>query len=131
MRRNAKSITASADSVRHIEGLTDANFKLLTRLFEWLAANENAQRKFRTAVLGNLAEIHCYLEMIHGAQIVEARGFKPGYEELIQEHAKNAEKFVHQTGEANLRQILSFIYREEPRPEAPRDRRRKWWGWEI
>lgn len=131
MRRNAKSITTSPEIIRHIDGLTEANFKLLTQLIEWLAANQKAQRKFEAAVLGSLARIHTYVTMIHGAQIVESKGFKPGYEENIQEHAEHAEEYVKQKSEDTVRALVPFIYREEPKPEVRHDRRRKWWGWEI
>jgi hypothetical protein len=55
MRRNAKSITTSPEIVRHIEGLTEANFNLLTKLVPWLDANEQAERRFRNAVIGSLS----------------------------------------------------------------------------
>jgi hypothetical protein len=38
-----RSITTSPEIVRHIDGLTEANFKLLTRLISWLDPNEKAQ----------------------------------------------------------------------------------------
>jgi hypothetical protein len=131
MRRNAKSITTSPEIVRHIDGLTEANFRLLTHLIEWLAANEKAQRKFRAAVLESLARIQTYVTMIHGAQIVESKGFKPGYEENIRKHAEHAEEYVKQKSEDMVHALVPYIYREEPRAEARHDRRKKWWGWEI
>jgi hypothetical protein len=131
MRRNAKSITTSPEIVKEIAAKTHANFDLLTRLIPWLDAHEKAQRKFRATVLGSLSRIQTYVTMIHGAQIVESKGFTPGYEAEIQEHTEHAQEYVKQRSEEMVRALVSFIYREEPKPEARYDRRRKWTGWEI
>lgn len=71
MRRNRKSITTSPEIVKHIDGLTDANFNLLTRLIPWLAENEKRQRKYMSCVLIRLSKIETMLTELLGVELVQ------------------------------------------------------------
>ncbi|HEV2392214.1 MAG TPA: hypothetical protein VG146_07600 [Verrucomicrobiae bacterium] len=96
-----------------------------------VAKNEQTQRKFRYAVLVRLSRIETIVHMIHGAQIVEAQGLRPGYEERAREAVGNAERYVSQHTHDLYMNMVSFIYGKEAEPVASRDRRQKWSGWEI
>ena len=50
------------------------NLDLLQRLALAVAANEKAQRRFRTAMLIRVSRIETTVQMIYGAQIVQAHG---------------------------------------------------------
>jgi len=133
MRRNARTITTSPEIVKHIHGLTEANFKLLTELIEWLGANETRERKFRASMLIHLSRIETTASMILVGQMAEQQLKKqPFYNhDKLKEDAKAAEESIaaqsNQTGVTMLR----FIYGNDPIPEVRRDRRNKWHGWEI
>lgn len=130
MRRNARSIKTSPEVVRHIEGLTEANFKMLTRLTEWLVENDKVNRKFRNAVLIRLSRIEATVQAIHGLQIVMQR-WSPGFEEKVQKQAEAAEEFIARSSDELGLKMAKYIYGKEPASEPRRDRRRSWWGWEI
>ena len=48
--------------------------ELLQQLAVTIAANEKAQRRFRTAIVLQVAKIDTTVKMIYGAQIAEAHG---------------------------------------------------------
>ena len=132
MRRNARSITTSPDIVRHIDGLTEANFKLLTRLIEWLAENEKRQGKYRFAVIHRLARIEAAISLILVGQQAQTQSKPPFYyADKLEEDARTAEEFISNQSEQVGSKIIRYIYGEDPAPETRHDRRRKWWGWEI
>jgi hypothetical protein len=71
MRRNRKSITTSPEIVEHIDGLTNAQFNLLTGLIPWLAENEKRQRKYMSCVLIRLSKIETLLTELLGVELVQ------------------------------------------------------------
>ena len=92
--------------------------ELLQALAAAVAANEGAQRRFRTAVLLRLSRIETMVQMIHGAQIVEADGPKPRSEDQIKEHAKAAEEYIAEHSRALLLRMARFVYEEPTAPGA-------------
>jgi hypothetical protein len=135
MGRNAKSITTSPEIVRHIEGLTEANFNLLTKLVPWLDANEQAERRFRNAVIGSLTRMEAAISMVLVAQQAEQQGKRPFYcKKKLEEDAKAAEEFIEKQSLERGVNWVKYIYQptKETPVDGPRhDRRRKWTGWEI
>ena len=107
------------------------NKELLIALAMAMGANERAQQRFRIAVLMRLSRVETMLQMIHGAQIVEAHGSKPGFEEKTREHAKDAEEFISQKSHELGLAMVKYIYAESDEPSARRGRRQKWSDWEI
>jgi len=121
-----------------ITGITEATAErvklggeLLQALAHEVAENEKAQRRFRCVVLNTLSKIQTAVNMIHGAQIVEAHGFKPGHEERVREHAKATEEYISQNGHNLGLKMVKYIYNEHQAPPARHDRRRKWSDWVI
>jgi hypothetical protein len=129
-----RSITTSPEIVKHIDGLTEANFKLLTNLISWLDANEKAQRRFRAAVTRKLTRIDAALSLVFVGLEAQSQGIlrHHGYDaDKLQESAKAAEEFIkNQSHEAGMK-MIRYIYTEDPVPEPRHDRRRRWWGWEV
>ena len=78
-----------------------------------------------------LSKIETIVEIIHGAQIVEAQDWKPGYEERINKHAAEVEEYISRHSEALGLKMVRHIYGRSDDPVLPRDRRRKWSDWEI
>jgi|GEM_PF-3283769 len=138
MRKNAKSITASLDIIRHIDGLTEANFNLITRLVTWLDANEKAQRKFRAAVIACLTKVDAGVGLLLVSQMAEQQYKKPFYQQdKLETDAQESAEFISKQALEHGTAILKKIYTEtkattEGGRQGPRqDRRRKWQGWEI
>jgi hypothetical protein len=134
MRRNCKSITTSPEIVKHIDGLTEANFKLLTMLIPWLDANKKTERKFRSAVIHKLSRIESAISLVLVGQEAQSQWWlkQHGYDaEKLEESAKWAEEVISKQSEPAGLRTIRYIYSEDPVPEPRHDRRRRWWGWEI
>jgi hypothetical protein len=132
MRRNARSITTSPDIVRHIDGLTEANFKLLTQLIEWLAGNEKQHTKYRMAMINRLTRVEAALSLILVGQQAQTQSQQPWYQmDKLEQDAKWAEEFIARQSEQTGMKLIQYIYGKDKAPEPRHDRRRKWWGWEI
>ena len=131
MRRNARSITTSPEIVKHIDGLTEANFKLLTNLITWLSENEKRQRKFMDCVLIRLANAEATLTEIQGCQLADY--WQPGKvrDDKRAEYLKDLEAKMDLASEQIGLKMIRYIYGKDPVPERCHDRRRRWWGWEI
>ena len=131
MRRNAKSITTSPEIVKHIHGLTETNFTLLTRLVPWLAENEKQQRKFVNCVLIRLSRIETMLTEVQGCQLAQL--WPPGKvaDKLRKEHLDEVEARMELASERMGVEMIRYMYGEDQVPVRRHDRRRKWWGWEI
>jgi hypothetical protein len=132
MRRNARSVTTSPEIVRHIDGLTEANFKLLTQLIEWLAGHEKQHTKYRMAMINRVTRLEAAVSMILVAQEAQTQSKPPWVRpDKLEEAAKHAEDFIARQSEQVGMKIIRYIYGKEQAPEPRHDRRRKWWGWEI
>lgn len=132
MRRNAKAIKTPPEIVKHIDGLTEANFKLLTRLIGWSAENETRQRKYQFAMVHRLARIEAMISLLLVGQQAEQQCKPPFYShDKLHEDAGKAEDFIANQSEQIGLKMIRYIYGEERAPETHHDRRRKWWGWEI
>jgi hypothetical protein len=136
MRRNAKSITTSPEIVRHIDGLTEANFKLLTQLIEWLSGHEKQHAKYRLAMINRLARVEAAISLILVGQQAQTQSKPPWYSaDRLEEDARCAEEFIAKQSAEEGMKMIQYIYGKAPaRPQAPEprhDRRRRWWGWEI
>ena len=131
MTRKRRSITASPESVNNIHGLTEANFKLLTRLIHWLHANEAAQRKFRTVVVAKLYRLQAQITSLSPPILAQNQRLQLLDGEKLMADAKALDEFITQNEQESIVGILEYIYREEPKADVRRDRRKKWHGWEI
>lgn len=132
MRRNARSITTSPEIVRHIDGLTEANFNLLTRLIEWLAEHEKQHTKFKMAMINKLARMETAISLILVGQQAQTQSSRPFFHaDKLREDAQAAEEFIARQGEEVGMKMVRYIYGEDQVPESRHDRRRRWWGWEI
>src|SRR6478609_667114 len=130
MRRNAKSITTSPEIVKHIDGLTEANFKLLTRLIEWLAGHEKQHTKYRVAIVNRLTRVEAAISLILVGQLGLQQGKAEWYRaDKLEADSKWAEDFIAQKGDKVAMEMFRYIYGEERAPEPRHDRRRGWWGW--
>lgn len=107
-------------------------FDLQTRLIQFLAANEKAQRKFRTAVLIRLAQIEAMLTQVQGCQLAD---YWPPTAKITDEqreqYLKEVESQTAASSEYLLSKMVRYIYGDDPVPEIRHDRRKKWHGWEI
>ena len=109
-------------------------FDLQTKLIHWLAANEEAQRKFRTVVINKLCRIEAKTSLLLVGQMAEQQ-MKTHfyYQDKLDADAKDTDEHITQTALKEVTSILSYIYKQEPKVEASHrpDRRKKWHGWEI
>src|SRR5262245_5647070 len=132
MRRNARSITTSPEIVRHIDGLTEANFNLLTRLIGWLDGDEKQHTKYRMAMINRLTRVEAAVSLILVGQQAQTQSKPPWYQaDKLEEDARQAEEFIARQSEQVGMKMIRYIYGEEQTPEPRHDRRRKWSGWEI
>lgn len=132
MRRNARSITASPEIVKHIDGLTEANFKLLTQLIEWLAGHEKQHTKYRMAMLNRLTRMEAAISLLVVGQLGLQQGKAEWFrEDRLRADSKWAEDYITKHSDKLGLEMIRYIYGKEPAPESRRDRRRRWWGWEI
>jgi len=132
MRRNARSITTSPEIVRHIDGLTEANFKLLTQLIEWLAGHEKQHTKYRVAMINRLTRVEAAISLILVGQEAQTQSKPPWYQpDKLHEGARQAEEFIARQSDQVGMKMIRYIYGKDQAPEPRHDRRRRWWGWEI
>jgi hypothetical protein len=131
MRRNQKFITTSPEIVRHIHGLTEANFNLMTKLIHWLHANESAQRKFRMAVIAKLCRLQAQITSLYPPILAQNQRLQLIDGEKLMADAKAIEEFITKNERETIVGIMEYIYREEPKAEGRHNRRKKWHGWEI
>jgi hypothetical protein len=132
MGRHRKSITSSPEIIETIAERTKMTFDLHTRLIQFLAANEKAQRKFRTAVLIRLAQIETMLTEVQGCQLAD---YWPPTARITDEqrdqYLKEVESRTSASSECLLSKMVRYIYGDDPILEVRHDRRKKWHGWEI
>ena len=103
------------------------NLELLHQLARAIATNEQAQRRFRTAVLVSISKIQTTVQMIHGAQIAEAHEDS----EAMLKHAKDAEERISDESNKLGLSMVKFIYDKSSMPSPQRGRKRQWSDWEI
>jgi len=103
--------------------------ELLQQLAVTIAANEKAQRRFRTAIVLQVAKIDTTVKMIYGAQIAEAHGGVAS--DAMTKYAVDAEKRISDESHKLGLSMVKFIYGEIVEPAPTRGRKRKWSGWEI
>jgi hypothetical protein len=99
--------------------------QLLTALANAVAANEKVQRRFWNVVLVKLARIEATVQMIHGAQIVEAHCKNPAHAEKMRETASQSEAFIAQRSHENGLKAIEYIYDERDVASVGRKTRRK------
>ena len=132
MRRNARSITTSPEIVRHIEGLTEANFNLLSRLIEWLDGHEKQHTKYLMAMINRLTRVEAAISLILVGQQAQTQSKPPWYEaDKLEKNARRAEEFIASQSEQVGMKMIRCIYGKEQASEPRHDLRRRWWGWEI
>ena len=113
----------------NIAGQVRMNLDLLNRLTLAVAANEKAQRRFRTAMLVRVSTIETIVKMIHGAQI--AQSHDRSNSEVMKEHAKDADEYISRVSHEMGLAMVSYIYDESSETEVRRGRKRQWSDWEI
>jgi hypothetical protein len=84
--------------------------EILNALAQVVAANEEAQRRFRTAVLIRLSRIETITQMIHGAQIAVAHMSEPASKEKMASHGKYAEDYVSRHSQELGLKMVKFVY---------------------
>jgi len=132
MRRNAKSITTSPEIVKHIDGLTEANFKLLTELIEWLAGHEKQHTKYRMAMMNRLTRMEATISFLLVGQLGLQQGKAEWFRaDKLEADSKWAEDYISQQSAKLGMEMIRYIYGKDQAPETKLDRRRRWWGWEI
>jgi hypothetical protein len=104
---------------------------LLKELVNSLVDNDKVQRRFRYAVLDRLSKIEITVTMIHSAQIVQAQGTKPGYEERIEEEVNAADEFISQKKDEVGLKMAKYLYGAAEEPGAGMGKRRSQPDWEI
>jgi hypothetical protein len=102
---------------------------ILQRIALAVAANEKAQRRFRTAMLIRVSRIETMVQMIHGAQIAQTHDCVRS--EQMAKHVTAAEEYISQASEKLTLAMVKFIYDETVETGAPRGRKRQWSDWEI
>ena len=110
------------------------NKDLLIALANAVAANEKAQRRFRTAVVIKLSRIEAILTEMQGAQLVQLWSPDRVYEEQRNEWVQEVQGRVERASQEMGLKMVRLIYGEGVEPEEPgagRGRRRNWSGWEI
>lgn len=120
-----------SEIVKHIEGLTEANFKLMTSLIAWLGENERRQRKFMDCLLIRLAKIDTMLTEVQGCQLADFLQRGNVTDEKRTAYLKELEAKMDLANEQMGVKMIHYIYGKDQTPERRRDRRRRWWGWEI
>jgi hypothetical protein len=114
---------------------TPLRAEILKGLASTVTENEEAQRRFRIAVLIRLSNIETTVNMIHGAQIAAAHDLKPAREKSMKEHAQAAQGYISDHSKELCLKMVRFVYEGLEAlgagAETRQDRRRKWSGWEI
>jgi hypothetical protein len=133
MKRHRKSMGSSANPITEMAATvatvmakrTRMIHELLPKLALAVAANEEAQRKFRTAVMIKLSRIETMVSMIQGGQIVESQGWRPVYAEKAKKEAQVAEEFISQKSNELGLAMVNYIYGESEVPGTRSKARRK------
>jgi hypothetical protein len=100
--------------------------EILKALPHAVAANEEAQRRFRAAALTRLPKIETMLTEVQGAQLVEF--WPPGkvtdekQATLVHEVEERISRSSHEMGI----KMVNYVYRESAEPGAERKKRRRW-----
>ena len=135
MRKYIQTSKELTELLNKTAALTHANFEMLTKLVPWLDAHNVEQRKFRNVVLNKLQRIEGMAQQLLLGQLAEQQGKKLWFtKEKLVENLEAAEEFIRKTSEDQFLNILKYIYVKKPETveqNAPRDRRKKWHGWEI
>jgi hypothetical protein len=116
IKRPGKRIEPSADSTGARAERTRLVFELLPKLVQVVVAHEEAQRKFRNAVLIRLSRLDTMMTMIQGAQIAEARLRVPHSEERMRKHAREAQAEIEPKSQELGIAMVKYIY-GDPAPE--------------
>lgn len=137
MKRNRLKVGRSSGTITGITEATAERVRLggeiLKAMAHAIAANEDAQRRFRGAVLAMLSKIHITLTEVQGAQLADF--WAPGRvtDEKRAEYLREVEDRIStKSSEVGLK-MIKYIYgfEEQPSPAARRGRRQDWSDWEI
>ena len=109
----------------------DPLVKMAADLASAVEENEKTQRRFRIAVTIRLSKIATTVQMLHAAQILQARPSHLQTDEKLREDCKSAEEFIATRSKAMVRKMVKFIYDDSEVPAGPAGGSRKWSGWEI
>ena len=100
--------------------------EILQALARAVAANQKAQRKFRTTVLIMLSRIEAIANMTYVAQMRAPYHNQPYFHDKLMEEAKHAEQFVSQQTDKTVPQIIKYIYDDAEKLLPKSKTRRKW-----
>lgn len=115
--KKARSDTRSPNPVTEMH--------LLVALANAVASIETANRRFRNAVLVRLSRIETMVQMVHGAQIVEAHKSEPSGHDKMRQHAKDAEEYVSESSREMGIKMVEYIYGESEALPTKRKTRQK------
>jgi hypothetical protein len=127
MKAKTKRSRRAPDVVYNTYGLTEANFKLLTKLIHWVIDNEQRKEKletkYRAAMARKLARIESMVSLIWVGQSAQTQSNPPWYQEAkLRKDAESAEEFISRQSHENGLKMIRFIYGDEPAPEPGHDR---------
>lgn len=122
---------ASIDPLQNHYELTRLNFNLLTKLVPWLDDHAKQDQKFKTAVVVKLSKIEAMLTELMGCQLAQYWPDGKVTEKQRHEYIKEVQNRISIGSKETGLKMVRFIYEESSEIDPPRDRRRKWSGWEI
>lgn len=130
-RRSSKGPTTTMDgtAAKSIAERTLMNLELLQQLALAVAANEKAQRRFRTTVLISVSKIETVVQMIHGAQVAELHKYIDS--DAMKKHTKDAEAFISQKSSELGLAMVDYIYDQSGEPCQRRDQRQRCSDWRF
>ena len=123
--KRQKSTRASTDPIPAMAERTRLMFELLPKLAMTVAANEEAQRKFRNAVLIRLSRIETMVSMIQAAQLAQTPPHLYYDHERLMKDAKDAEAYIAEKSNELGLVMVKYIYgQSEIKGTGQKDRRK-------
>ncbi len=119
------------DPLTTISQLSRMNFDLLTKLVPWLDGHAKQDLKFKTAVVVKLSRIEAILTELIGCQLAQYWPDGKVTKEQRHDYIKEVQDRVSIASHTIGMKTTRYIYEESSETDLPRDRRRKWSGWEI
>lgn len=126
------SMSNSSKTLNSIAEQTKMTLDFQTQLVHWLADNEKLQRRFRYAMINKISRLESMVSLVLVGQMARNQEQLSSFKkEKLEEDGKLTEEFIENRALSIGKSIVQFMFKEEPKPKARRDRRRKWHGWEI
>ena len=97
----------------------------------WLDGHAKQDHKFKTAVLVKLSRIEATLTELMGCQLAQYWPNGKATDKQRHEYLKEVQNRLSIASHELGLKMVRYIYEESPETDLPRDKRRKWTGWEI